>query len=167
MQSLLAPLSDDEDENDAALRSATLLLLRMQWGQAATHLLMMTRELELLRFIPDEDSRGISEVRPDNDDTWKLDVNSSQQGPAGLLDVNGRVSLSNCSKCRTRLLSFLQVIRPFTILPANVSERARLQKELFQAGHRLPTMGIDEYLELEKERGNIITGGGYVSVSAL
>lgn len=54
-------------------------------------------------------------------------------------------------------------MRPFTILPAGAGERARMQGEVFRPGHRLPTMGIDEYLEEESRRGNIIGGGGYVS----
>jgi hypothetical protein len=40
------------------------------------------------------------------------------------------------------------------------SDRARLQEQVFQADHRLPTMSIDEYLEIERQRGNILTGGG-------
>ena len=48
------------------------------------------------------------------------------------------------------------------ILPSNAAERARLQAQVFQPDHRLPTMTIDEYLEIEQQRGNIISGGGYV-----
>lgn len=54
----------------------------------------------------------------------------------------------------------LQPLRPFTILPSNAAERARLQAEVFGPGYNLPTMSMDEYLEIEKQRGNIITGGG-------
>ena len=46
------------------------------------------------------------------------------------------------------------------ILPAGAGERARLQAEVFRADHRLPTMSVDEYLEEERRRGNIISGGG-------
>lgn len=53
-----------------------------------------------------------------------------------------------------------QPIRPFTILPSGTIERTRLQAEVFRPDHRLPTMTIDEYLEEERRRGNIITGGG-------
>ena len=57
-----------------------------------------------------------------------------------------------------------QPLRPFTILPAGESaDRARLQGQVFGPGHRLPTMSIDEYLEIERERGNILTGGGCAS----
>ena len=48
------------------------------------------------------------------------------------------------------------------ILPSNAAERARLQAQVFQAGHRLPTMSVEEYLQIEQERGNIISGGGCV-----
>lgn len=44
-----------------------------------------------------------------------------------------------------------------------LSERERLQSEVFRASHRLPTMTIDEYLAEEQRRGNIITGGGQAS----
>ena len=54
----------------------------------------------------------------------------------------------------------IQPLRPFTILPAGASDRARFQSQVFQADHRLPTMSIDQYLEIEQQRGNIITGGG-------
>lgn len=38
--------------------------------------------------------------------------------------------------------------------------REVLAKQVFQPGWRQPTMTLDEYLELEKQRGNIIEGGG-------
>lgn len=56
----------------------------------------------------------------------------------------------------------LQPLRPFTILPSDAGQRARLQAEVFGPDYRLPTMSVDEYLEIERQRGNIITGGGYV-----
>lgn len=57
-------------------------------------------------------------------------------------------------------------LQPFTILPAGSSDRARFQSQVFGPGHRLPTMSIDEYLQIERERGNILTGGGYVEAFA-
>jgi immunoglobulin-binding protein 1 len=61
-----------------------------------------------------------------------------------------------------------QPLRPFTILPAGASaDRARLQGQVFRPDHRLPTMSIDEYLAIEQERGNIISGGGKASEEAL
>ncbi len=57
-------------------------------------------------------------------------------------------------------LNISQPLRPFTILPSDAGERARLQSQVFGPGHRLPTMSIDEYLEIERRNGNILTGGG-------
>lgn len=50
-------------------------------------------------------------------------------------------------------------LRPFTLL----DNRQNLKKGVFRPGHNLPTMTIDEYLEEERARGNIIEGGGEAS----
>lgn len=46
-------------------------------------------------------------------------------------------------------------MQPFTLL----DRRSQLQQGVFRPGHNLPTMTIDEYLEEEKRRGNILQGG--------
>jgi immunoglobulin-binding protein 1 len=51
-------------------------------------------------------------------------------------------------------------LRPFTL----VDSRSRMKDEVFRPGHNLPTMTIDEYLEEEQRRGNIIEGGGFVAI---
>lgn len=48
-----------------------------------------------------------------------------------------------------------KVTRPFTI----VQSRDQLSKDVFRPGHNLPTMTIDEYLELERKKGRIIERG--------
>ena len=58
-----------------------------------------------------------------------------------------------------------RVLRPFTILPStsaqnSLNTRLRLQDQVFQPGHNLPSMSIDDYLSIEAERGNILQGGG-------
>ena len=71
-------------------------------------------------------------------------------------------------RASSQLIEASKPLRPFTILPAGESaNRARLQAQVFRPDHRLPTMSIDEYLEIERERGNILTGGGCVSVNSL
>jgi immunoglobulin-binding protein 1 len=55
----------------------------------------------------------------------------------------------------------MQPLQPFTILPSGAAaDRTRLREQVFQPDYRLPTMTIDEYLEIEQQRGNILTGGG-------
>ncbi|KAG8925841.1 hypothetical protein FRC02_009375 [Tulasnella sp. 418] len=136
--------SDDiDDADDDVVRELTLLVLRFLWTQTHTHLDSLQQELTLLKNRPAEDNRE----RPSGseDTTWKLDFTQGR-GPDGkgpLLDKDGKP------------------LRPFTILPSTASsERARLQAQVFQPDHRLPTMTIDEYLEIERQRGNIISGGG-------
>ena len=51
-------------------------------------------------------------------------------------------------------------LQPFTL----TSGRQQVQQGVFGPGHNLPTMSIDEYLEEEKRRGNVIEGGGEQSM---
>ncbi|CAK5277309.1 unnamed protein product [Mycena citricolor] len=151
----------DEDEEDSetedALRETTLLILRLYYGQAQASLSSLKQESELLKNAPpapmrpprpEEDRRG--KQRATEDDMWKLNAPSGL-GPDGkgpLLDPQGKP------------------LRPFTLLPAGSSDRARFAAQVFGPGHRLPSMSIDEYLQIEQERGNIITGGGPASENA-
>ncbi|KAG6880262.1 hypothetical protein C0992_001831 [Termitomyces sp. T32_za158] len=155
---------DEEDDIDSEtediLRQATLLLLRLKYAQTQSQLENLEQELELLAQAPPSPPRPSyqeaddrrTKIRKNDNDMWKLDAPQSSLGADGkgpLLDSSGKV------------------LRPFTILPSNAAERARLQQQVFGPGHRLPTMSIDEYLQIEKERGNIITGGGPASETAL
>ncbi|OOQ89331.1 putative TOR signaling pathway regulator (TapA) [Penicillium brasilianum] len=46
-------------------------------------------------------------------------------------------------------------MQPFTLL----DRRTQLQQGVFRSGHNLPTMTIEEYLEEEHRRGNVLQGG--------
>ncbi|KAL7424351.1 Type 2A phosphatase-associated protein 42 [Cryptotrichosporon argae] len=110
-------------------------------------------EAQLLAEAPDEPSTSSAPPHPagaDGDNTWRLDTVPRAVRPRQLISGGGRV------------------LRPFTIMPSTsgMSERARLQGEVFRESHRLPTMTIDEYLAEEQRRGNIITGGGQASYDA-
>ena len=50
--------------------------------------------------------------------------------------------------------------KPFVLL----NTRQKLQDQVFQPSHRLPTMSIDEYLQRQYNQGNIISGGGKQSL---
>lgn len=52
-----------------------------------------------------------------------------------------------------------RIEKPFKL----VKDRKQIAANAFKYGHNLPTMTIDEYLDLEKKRGNIIRGGGAAS----
>lgn len=135
--------------------------------------------------MPDDvDERGAADGRTrereeggEGDRTWKLD-RVDRGGPDGkgpLMDPTGKVRcpalapLSPPERIPPDLLlppssraRLPQPMRPFTILPSGgaMDDRARLQDEVFRAGHRLPTMSIDEYLKNEWDTGRVITGGG-------
>ncbi|KZV96155.1 hypothetical protein EXIGLDRAFT_671305 [Exidia glandulosa HHB12029] len=137
------PPSDDDDDGS---RKVILLCLRLMWSKAQAQLGSMEQELEVLRSIPPPPP-GPPAPGEQDDATWRLDsrVVPGTRGP--LLDSKGKP------------------LRPFTILPAGAaSDRQRLQAEVFRPDHRLPTMTIDEYLEEERQRGNIIEGGGQASL---
>lgn len=46
----------------------------------------------------------------------------------------------------------IKPLKPFVLL----NTRQQLRDQVFRPGHRLPTMTIDEYLELERQRGGIL-----------
>ncbi|KAJ7085733.1 TAP42-like protein [Mycena belliarum] len=163
INSLLPNKADDEEEeedteSDDILRETILLLLRLCYAQAHSQLLNLSQELDLLQNAPrmppppppsrpEDDRRG--KERAAEGDMWKLDAPRGVDGRGPLLDPDGKP------------------LRPFTILPSGSSDRARLAAQVFGPGHRLPTMSIDEYLQIEQERGNILTGGGPASESTL
>lgn len=113
----------------------------------------LNREWEMLRMAPEvapshngdgqqqgDDMRGRGREGNDDDDaSWRLDQPMRQRNGAGapLLSTKGKP------------------LQPFTL----VGSRADLRKGVFRPGHNLPTMSIDEYLEEERRRGNILEGG--------
>ncbi|KAI0822762.1 serine/threonine protein phosphatase PP2A-associated protein [Trametes gibbosa] len=148
------PSEEPDTDTEEVLRDAMILLLRFMYAEAQTQLQRTNEELELLRNAPPSPSQRarIDDARvakkDAGDDLWRLDSPVNKGGPDGkgpLLDPQGKP------------------LRPFVLLGKNAADRARLQAQVFQADHRLPTMSVDEYLEIEQQRGNIITGGGPAS----
>ncbi|KAK0441888.1 TAP42-like protein [Armillaria borealis] len=152
-----ATASGDDDEDDEVLRETTLLLLRLFFSLSKTQLAHIDTELQLLKTAPpplpysprpdDNDLRTKEKERQD-EDMWKLEVPKPNPSGGPLLDPAGKP------------------LRPFTILPSGASDRARHQAQVFGPGYNLPTMTIDQYLEVERQRGNILSGGGPGSENA-
>ncbi|KAG7448121.1 TAP42-like protein [Guyanagaster necrorhizus] len=146
-----ATASGDEDEDDEVLRETVLLLLRLFYSLSKTHLAHIDTELQLLKTAPpplpysprpDDNDPRKKEKDERDEDMWKLDAPKPNPGGGPLLDPAGKP------------------LRPFTILPFGASDRARHQAQVFGPGYNLPTMTIDQYLEVERQRGNILSGGG-------
>ncbi|EST07348.2 TAP42-like protein [Kalmanozyma brasiliensis GHG001] len=144
---------DDDGENEtsetsapggiASVRQYLLALLNLHVLRNASLLASSSQELQLLRSMPPPQPTNPSST---SESEWRLDRPTSGLPTSGpLLAPTGKV------------------LRPFTITP---STRAEVAASVFQPSYRLPTMSIDEYLEEEQRRGNIIQGGGQASYDA-
>ncbi|KAI5925286.1 TAP42-like family protein [Camillea tinctor] len=145
-------LEDGGDEE--AVRELYLANLSYCVHMAFQGLEGLNRETEMLAQAPEptmpqmasvhEDERRRMETNTNDGYSERLDrplnqLSSAHNGP--LLSREGKP------------------LRPFTL----TANRQELQKGVFRPGHNLPTMTIDEYLEEERRRGNIIEGGGEAS----
>ncbi|KAG9318611.1 TAP42-like protein [Chiua virens] len=151
---LLPEEEEDEDEElDTILRATTLLLLRLFYAQARAQLEAVDQEIHLLRNavgppmsqLPNLPADERQSKTREQEDMWRIDTLSETSNRGPLLDSHGKP------------------LRPFTILPASESDRARLHAQVFGPGHRLPTMTINEYLEIERQRGGILPAKENVS----
>ena len=154
---------DDDDDDDgtdldrvvtpsyevlpvSGLRGYLCLLIVLHALRTANTIESATQELELLSHAPPPSLTDAHGHSAEPDKTWRLDTGwtsaSAANGP--LLSETGRP------------------LRPFTITASSTAtKREQLASEVFRPSHRLPTMSIDEYLEEEARRGNIIQGGGH------
>ncbi|WWC59165.1 uncharacterized protein I303_101713 [Kwoniella dejecticola CBS 10117] len=147
--------SVNPDDAPEITKSTIVLILRLLYTSTLSSLSSISMELDLLSNAPasisqiaEQDPRHVR--REEEDATWRLDRQPGTYKPRELISGNGKV------------------LRPFTILPSTqaMSDRERLKGDVFKQSWRLPTMTIDEYLEEEQRRGNIITGGGQASYDA-
>ncbi|KKF96189.1 putative protein C63.05 [Ceratocystis platani] len=145
----------DED----LVRETYLANLELQIHDALQQIDSVNRELDILAQAPprppqpqssgplmadggDPRSRRTASGKPETDYSERLDAPLSRNPGGPLLSKAGKP------------------LQPFTL----VGNRQDLKKGVFRPGHNLPTMSIDEYLEEEKRRGNIIEGGGAASM---
>ncbi|WVO14166.1 hypothetical protein L204_101797 [Cryptococcus depauperatus] len=151
---ILQSFSDDDSSNADSphLRQTTLDVLSLLHSQALSALSTITMELDILASAPSIPLLSNSDTARDKprqestqDTTWRLD----SLPPSQLIGNKGKI------------------LRPFTLLPSGqTQDKERLKKEVFRESWRLPTMSIDEYLEIERQRGGIISGGGQASYDA-
>ncbi|KAI0022345.1 TAP42-like family protein [Xylariomycetidae sp. FL0641] len=145
-------LEDGGDEE--AVRELYLANINLCTHQTFQALEGINREMEVLAQAPvplmpqtttvEEDERRRSEIGGKDTYSERLDtplrkLHAGFDGP--LLSKEGRP------------------LRPFTL----TADRQEIAKGVFRPGHNLPTMSIDEYLDEERRRGNIIEGGGEAS----
>ncbi|RKP04788.1 TAP42-like protein [Thamnocephalis sphaerospora] len=140
-QQLERAQADGDVDADEVDRSLVLALLEQFTQRAAEHLQAIVQEQEMLAMMRQHRDRQAAASSSDGAhvDMRAPPLRATADGP--LLSTQGKP------------------MRPFVI----TSKREQLRQEVFRPGWRLPTMSIDEYLEQERARGNIIEGGGEAS----
>ncbi|KAM3069605.1 Type 2A phosphatase-associated protein 42 [Clarireedia jacksonii] len=144
-----AYLQNDED----AVRDLELARLALCAHETFQSLESINRELEVLALAPPVQPSGPESLGADERE--RLGLQRSDEGYSDRLDLRD-ITTRNPGPI---LSTGGKPLRPFTLL----ENRQTLQKGVFKPGHNLPTMTIDEYLEEERARGNIIEGGGEAS----
>ncbi|KOS18271.1 Uncharacterized protein ESCO_003064 [Escovopsis weberi] len=133
--------------DEEVVREAYLADVAFKIHAAFQGLDSMNREIPLLRSAPSPtlDPRAAAAAAGAGnaeDTSLRLDRPFGQFRPGG---GGGGPLLSRQGK----------PLQPFTL----VGSRDAMARGVFRPGHNLPTMSIDEYLEEEKRRGNILSGG--------
>ncbi|CAG8547984.1 357_t:CDS:2, partial [Cetraspora pellucida] len=141
LQQRLISIKDDDKED--INREYILSLIDLFIQKSIEQLLVIKQEIDLLNQMRKMVDSGQGSSVEMNDDTRIETVQRDHNGP--LLSQDGRP------------------LRPFVI----TNQREAIKEQVFRPSWRLPTMTIDEYLEQEAQRGNIIQGGGEKSKSKI
>ncbi|CAO3627042.1 unnamed protein product [Cunninghamella echinulata] len=140
-------IDDDETERDWVLALIDLEVIRaLEQLHGIDQELVMVLEMEKMKQPSSSSSSSLDYRLQQNnnnnnkDDSFTLDTQQRQ-----LLSSNGPL-----------LSKEGRPLRPFVI----TSKRQQIKDQVFRPGWNLPTMTVDEYLQQEMDRGNIIKGGG-------
>ena len=136
LQSKIDTAQSQSNGDEELLRRLHIASIHLAVSKALQELEGITRELELLKTMPTElrtRESGENDTGAADRATWRLDRTNDQP----LMDNKGRP------------------LRPFVITSGD-STRDRMRNEVFRPDHSLPTMSIDEYLEIERQRGGIL-----------
>ncbi|KAJ1940675.1 Type 2A phosphatase-associated protein 42, partial [Linderina pennispora] len=136
---------DDAEDIDEVEREYAVKLVRLRIQQVLDDLSMLESELDMAKQMEqrrtDPDRRQNEEERSKE---WRLDPHSYRVNPA-----TGQPS-------RPVFNDKGQPMQPFVL----TNSRQHIKDSVFRPGWALPTMTVDQYLQQEQERGNIISGGG-------
>ncbi|KAJ2649349.1 Type 2A phosphatase-associated protein 42 [Coemansia sp. RSA 1250] len=136
-----------ETDMEQVEREHAVKLIKLKIYQVEDDENLLASELEMARQMEQMKERDTREpAKPDT--SWRLDEHSVKLDPR----TNQPVALPVFNDKG-------QPMRPF-VLTGRGSERQEIRDRVFRPGWALPTMSVDEYLQQEKERGNIISGGG-------
>ncbi|KAJ1725514.1 Type 2A phosphatase-associated protein 42 [Coemansia erecta] len=143
---------DDEDDMEEVEREHAVKLIELKVHQVIDDIDMLHSEIEMAKQMEamklrntDQDKRDGSTQKADKEPDWRLDSQSYSQ-------IDPRTGKA----AHPILNSSGQPMRPFIL----TNDRQRIKDSVFRPDWALPTMTVDEYLQQEQERGNIISGGG-------
>ncbi|KAK5146259.1 type 2A phosphatase-associated protein 42 [Cryomyces antarcticus] len=135
--------------DEAALRDLLMTNITLCTHRAFQSLESIAQELQILSLAPPPPLPGQQQPIDDRQRNGRNQNGYSDRLDAPLSQLSGGLSGPILSKDGKPL-------RPFTLLDT----RQTVQDGVFRPDHSLPTMTIDEYLEEEKKRGGMISGGG-------
>lgn len=124
-------IEDVEREWVEALIHLEILKAFENW-HAINQELVMVKEMEAMRAMMEKMGK-----QPELDNRAPVNTRANWGKDKPMLSKEGRP------------------LQPFVIM----NKREQLKSQVFGYSHNLPTMTIDEYLQQEEERGNIIKGG--------
>ncbi|KAJ3306625.1 hypothetical protein HDV03_004765 [Kappamyces sp. JEL0829] len=134
------------EDSEELQRELTLAYVELAIQQTISYIKDIKEELEMIEFGKQAKlslmSKGLASASLDTNRDDKVDESirktTSYSGP--LLSKEGKP------------------LRPFMITTEH-NKRMEIQNGVFRYGHNLPTMTIEEYLDREMERGNVLSGG--------
>ncbi|WQF83483.1 Putative TAP46-like protein [Colletotrichum destructivum] len=150
------PRYQNEDGDDEVVRELHLAHLAYAAHMAFQGLEGINRELEVLAQATVPLMPSPTSVE---EDERRRAVERSSDGYVERLEAPRRLQSLFGQRGGPILSKDGKPLQPFTL----VGNRGQMAADVFRPGHNLPTMSIDEYLEVERERGGIIEGGGEAS----
>jgi len=145
--------SESSNVDDEDLRSLYTSQIQLSVMQSLQVLEGIALEIDILGKAPSEDEVRLQEKRRQQEADERARRRKGDESYSDRVDPSNIFTKANG---RPLLSSDGKPLRPFTLL----GNREMLKGQVFGPGHRLPTMTIDEYLDEEKRRGNILSGGG-------
>ncbi|KAJ2307423.1 Type 2A phosphatase-associated protein 42 [Coemansia sp. RSA 2706] len=146
IEARLARDSADDEDMEEVEREYAVKLIELKVHQVQDDLSLLDSELDMARQMDEMRKSAVQQQDSRAPSTeWRLDPHSYAQ----INPQTGRAA-------RPTFNDRGQPMQPFVL----TNKRQQIKDNVFRPGWALPTMSVDEYLEQERERGNIISGGG-------
>ncbi|KAJ2163163.1 Type 2A phosphatase-associated protein 42 [Coemansia sp. RSA 552] len=144
----------EERDMEEAERELAVKLIALKVHQVTDDMDLLNSELDMARQM-EQMRQARQAAGPETDKRQR--ASTSQKGSEWRLDTHSyKDNGQNGGQRRPIFNERGQPMQPFVL----TNNRQQIKKDVFRPGWALPTMSVDEYLRLEEERGNILSGGG-------